>query len=338
MATVRLGFHLCVARADVMRDRRGWVVPVVVAMFSVAIGLVLGSGPLRTALIGSLGAEVDSLESQVADAELAAERADVENDYGLEWIDATGSQLLTGTLNGGSVAIVSVDSADADAVDGIANRVADAGATVAASVTVESLWTDPNQSAFRAALAPQLAPSVVGLDGTETVDEVFAQALAQALVPADRITETGSEGQDDDGGPAVDEGDRGQVLWTLLSDAGLVSGTRADDANAVVIVAGEPVANADESSLQATANLTLATVLTGYDVAMVAANGPDSDGDLVSRVLADTDVLAPRVSTVTWIQTPFSQVTVALALREQFDGWVGHYGPGQDRKAAPPLS
>jgi hypothetical protein len=318
-----------------MHDRRGWVVPVVVAMFAVAIGLVLGSGPLRTALIGSMGAQVDSLEDQVADAQLASAQAQGENDYGAQWLDATVPTQLAGTLQGGSIAVVSVDGANTDDIAGIENRLTQAGATVAASVTVESLWTDPNQSAFRAALAPQLAPSVSGLDGTETVDEVFAQALAQALVAQQVDPAADAVAQDGSGATAADA-DRSQVLWTLLEDSGLVSGTRNGDANAVVLVAGAGDAGEDEAGLEATANITLATVLAQQEIALVAANGPDADGDLVSTVLADTEVLAPRVSTVTWIQTPYSQVTVALALREQFDGWVGHYGPGEGREAAPP--
>lgn len=328
-----------------MRDRRGWVVPVVVAMFAMAIGLVLGSGPLRTALIGSLGAQVDSLEDQVAQAQLGEERANVTNDYGDEWVAATAPQLLGTTLAGHAVALVAVDSPDPDAVAGVAGSVTQAGATVAATVTVESLWTDPNQSAFRAALAPQLAPSIAGLNGTETVDEVFAQALAQALlpalVPADATATAPDAGAGGDGAPAPigpAEADRGSVLWTLLTDAGLVSGTRDGAADAIAMVAGAP-GDVEASSLEATANVTLAGVFATYDAAIVAANGPDAKGDLVASVLADTAVLAPRISTVTWIDTSYSQATVALALREQFDGWVGHYGPaaGADgREAAPP--
>ncbi|WP_430866925.1 copper transporter [Demequina aurantiaca] len=325
-----------------MRDRRGWIAPVAVGMFALAIGLVLGSGPLRTALIGSLGVQVDSLEDQVAEAELAADQANVTNDYGDEWVDATAPQLLGTTLAGRTVAFVSVDDADAEAVAGAQAHVVQAGGTVAASVTVESLWTDPNQSAFRAALAPQLASSISGLDGTETVDQVFSQALAQALLPgtADPAAESAGSGDEADANAAdpigPNEEDRGAVLWALLTDAELVSGTRTGPADAIVMVAGEAPSDAGESSLQVTANLTLIGVFAGYDAPIVAANGPDADDDLVASVLADAAVLAPRVSTVTWIDTTYSQVTVALALREQFDGWVGHYGPGEGREAAPP--
>lgn len=315
-----------------MRDRRGWVIPTVVGMFALAIGLVLGSGPLRTALIGSLGAQVESLEDQAAAAELAADRANVTNDYGDAWVDAIAPQLLGTTLAGHSIAVVAVDAPDAESVAGVEAAVVQAGGTVAASVVVEPLWTDPNQSAFRAALAPQLAPSVAGLDGSESVDEVFAQALAQALMP-DLVT---GEAEEDSAGIAPEDDDRGAVLWKLLSDAGLVSGTLDGAADGVAMIAGEAQSDADAQTLQATANTTLVGVLAQYDAAVVAANGPDAEGDFVATVLADAEVLATRVSTVTWIQTPYSQVTVALALREQFDGWVGHYGPGDDREAAPP--
>jgi len=323
--------------------------PTVVAMFALAIGLVLGSGPLRTALIGSLGTQVDSLEDQVATAELAADRANVTNKYGDEWVGATAPQLLGTSLAGHSVAVVSVDKPQTDAVSGVQSRVTQAGATMAASVTIEPLWTDPNQSAFRAALAPQLAPSVAGLDGTESIDEVFARALAQALFPTLVLDGGGNAGGGTTGGgtngdKSVDNGasaatkakERAGVLWTLLTDSGLVSGNLEGAADAVVMVAGEPPSDADKSSLQAIANTTLVGVFAQYNAAIVAASGPDADGDLVASVLADAAVLAPRVSTVTWVDTAYSQVTVALALREQFDGWVGHYGPGEGREAAPP--
>jgi hypothetical protein len=328
-----------------MRDRRGWVVPVVVAMFALAIGLVLGSGPLRTALIGSLGAQVDSLEGQVDEAELAAERANVENDYGQEWVDATAPMLLGEELSGRAVATIALDGADANATEGVARRIVDAGGSVAAAVTVAPLWTDPNQSAFRAALASQLAPSVIGLDGHEEVDEVFAQALAQSLMPTLVPQDgDGDDGEGDDGEAADSEeelgaaADRAGVLWTLLSDAGLVTGEREAAADSIVLIAGEPAEDDAVAESQVASQATIATVLTQYDAALVAANGPDAEGDLVSTIIADTDVLAPRISTVTWINTPYSQATVALALREQLDGWVGHYGPGEGREPAPPLN
>lgn len=323
-----------------MRDRRGWIVPVVVGMFAMAIGLVLGSGPLRTALIGSLGAQVASLEDQVADAERAADQANVSNDYGDEWVSAVSPQLLGDTLSGHSVALIAVDTPDADDVAAVGGHIETSGAVVASSVVVEPLWTDPNQSAFRAALAPQLAPSVVGLDGTESVDEVFAQALAQALIPESVPAAAAEPGDGADSeevvpiGPAED--DRGAVLWKLLSDAGLVSGSRDAAADAVVIIAGEAPGVDDESSVQRQANATLVEVFAQYDAPLVAANGVDAEGDLVSTVMADANGMAARVSTVTWIHTPYSQATVALALREQIDGWVGHYGPGEDTQPAPP--
>jgi len=350
LGVFRVGVGVGLARSVVRRDRRAWVIPTVVAMFALAIGLVLGSGPLRTALIGSLGTQVDSLEDQVATAELAADRANVTNEYGDEWVGATAPQLLGTALAGHSVALVSVDRPETDAVSGVQIRVTQAGATVAASVTIEPLWTDPNQSAFRAALAPQLAPSVAGLDGTESIDELFARALAQALFPTLVLDGGGNADGGTTGGDAtngdksVDNGasaatkakERAGVLWTLLTDSGLVSGNLEGAADAVVMVAGEPPSDADKSSLQATANTTLVGVFAQYNAAIVAASGPDADGDLVASVLADAAVLAPRVSTVTWVDTAYSQVTVALALREQFDGWVGHYGPGEGREAAPP--
>lgn len=318
-----------------MRDRRSWVVPVVVAMFAMALGLVLGSGPLRTALIGSLGTQVDSLEDQVDAAERSAEEADVTNDYGAAFIDVRATELLNGALDGHVVATVAVDAPHADDLAAIELRFQEAGATLGASIAIEPTWSDPNQSAFRAALAPQLATSVAGLDGTEGVDEVFAHALAQALMP-DRFpegvdSETGVTGPDGEVGA-----DRAEVLWTLLADAELVSGTRTEGADAVALVAGEAGTSDDSTHLQATSSTRLARVFAQYDVAIVAASGPDQDGDLASAVVKDVDDLGARVSTVTWVNTPYSQVSVALALQEQFAGWVGHYGPGEGRAAAPP--
>jgi len=318
-----------------MLDRRSWIVPVVVAMFAMAIGLVLGSGPLRTALIGSLGTQVESLEDQVDAAERSAEEANIANDYGAAYIDATAPGLLNGALDGHVVATVAVDAADTDDLGAIELRFQEAGAKLGASVAIEPTWSDPNQSAFRAALAPQLAISVAGLDGTESVDEVFAHALAQALMP-DRFpegvdSETGVTGPDGEVGA-----DRAEVLWTLLADAELVSGTRTEGADAVALVAGEAVTPEDATQLQATSSTTLAQVFAEYDVAIVAANGPEQDGDLASAIIKDPDDLGARISTVTWINTPYSQVSVALALQEQFAGWVGHYGPGEGRDAAPP--
>src|SRR5690554_1529606 len=136
-----------------MKDFRYHVVSLTAVFLALAIGVVLGSGPMHNALVGDMSGQIEALESQVTEAQAEADSARALTSTAQEFANESAPTLLAGTLTDVSVGTVSTADAVAGDVTGIRDRLVQAGATVAADVTIEPTWMDPDQTAFRASLA-----------------------------------------------------------------------------------------------------------------------------------------------------------------------------------------
>lgn len=301
-----------------MTSFRYHVVSLAAVFLALAVGVVLGSGPMRTALVGDLNDEVDRLEAEVAEGEVQVEQAQLSGVVGEQFAMEAEPLLLGGTLDGATVALVMVLGATTGQADEVRDALVVAGAEVVADVTLDEAWTDAGQAPFRAALADQLGGSVGGLVGDETTDEVLALALAQALLAGD------GEGE---------PGDGPQVLLDLLRQAELVDGAVTSPAESIVIVSGD-IGSADDA-LAAASGMVARTVgvLTGEATGAVVAGGPEAPGDLASAVR--NSPAAAGASTVVDAFTTYGRIAAALALAEQRDGGSGHYGAGEGRDLLP---
>ncbi|WNM26124.1 copper transporter [Demequina capsici] len=300
-----------------MTSFRYHVVSLAAVFLALAVGILLGSGPLRSALEQSLGEDVNTLQQQVDDAQAAVSDAQAQAVVGTDFANELRPALLDGRLAGVSIALVSVSAPADSEVEAVRQALVDAGATVTADVTIEAAWTDSSQNTFRAALAEQVAGQVTGVDSAATSsDRMLAHALAQALVPASDQASA-----------------QGGVLLDLLKQADLVSGTVTGSATAIVVVSG---AGSDNEDARAAASDSLANVvgvLSGYVQGTVEAQGATATGDLASALHNTPDTAA--ISTVVEADTVYGQIATSLALAEQVTGGSGHYGAGSDGTLLP---
>lgn len=315
-----------------MTDIRFHVVSLAAVFLALAAGIVLGSGPLRTALVGELSDEVTSLEAQVAEteAQVALERDNAA--LGEQFVDEAATAIIGDALGGVNVALVVVAGAEPDAVEAQRQRIVDAGGTVTGVVTVDESWTDPDQSAFRSALAGQIADNVEDALGLAP-DRLLAHALAQALV--DRAQ--GGDDVDATVASAESDASHAAVLLDLLREAELVSGTVSGASDAIVVVAGNGDDDGDARALQSTTLAHMAGVFADYDAAVVVAAGDDGDGSL-ARSIRDSADTSPYVSTVSSGTTYYGRLSVVLAVAEQVHGGQGHYGPQDDLALVPDVA
>lgn len=191
-------------------------------MFALALGVLIGSGPLRAAFGGS-SAQTQELAQARADAKSAAREAAQGHDFA----DAAGPVAVNGRLQGHIVALVrTADATDHD-VAAASARLADAGATVGATVALTDEWTADGRGPFRDALAQQITSALPNPQSGATSSQVLATALAQSLAP------TIAAGDDLVGAAAKERAD---TLWTLLTDAKLVTGERTGDSDLFLLV------------------------------------------------------------------------------------------------------
>lgn len=204
--------------------RRSRVLVAALAVFALAIGILIGSGPLR-ALIGAGSGSGDELAKARAEATAAKSEAS----QGRDFADAAGPSAVSGLLEGHTVALVRTpDASDADLATATA-RLVDAGAQIGAKVALTKDWTADDRGPFREALAEQIVDGLSGVPENASTDAVLSLALAQSLAPTMAAGENSSDAAD----AAAD------TLWTLLSDAKLVTGDRTADSDLFVLVTKE---------------------------------------------------------------------------------------------------
>jgi len=307
-----------------MIDFRYHVVSLAAALMALAIGIVLGSGPLRTALVSSLTDETDQLRQQLATSkdETAAEQ--LQGAVGQAFVDQAAPVLLGDSLKGRTIAIIRVFSPDEVDVTGMRDRLVEAGATVTGNLTIEPAWLDDNQASFRAAFAAQVADTVVGVDATVAPDKVLAHALAQALVPTES---SASAGPNDIADPTTAT-DRATLLLNLLKGADFVTGTITGAVDGVLIIAGPGPVGDDLHAAQSETMAELAGILDAYDKGTVIASAAAMPVDIPTAIRSSS-FLHANVTTVTDSMNYFGRFTVALAMAKELAGGASSYGYGE---------
>ena len=319
-----------------MKDFRYHVVSLVAVFLALAVGVVLGSGPMRDAFVGGLTEQIDQLETDLTAAEDDVAAAQAQTTTGRQFADESAPGLLAGTLLGTSVGTVQAMEPDSEDAAGVRDRIVQAGATVNAELTIEPLWTDASQTAFRSSLASTIAPNVLGVDETTSPSTVLAHALAQALMPG--VYPPGSDESDlaaTDFPDPESAGERSALLMDLLTEAGLVSGVSTDAVQAVAFIAGTGSDDETERAETSGAIAAVAAIMAQYTPGVAVASGVDATGDVPTAVLNSPEGAA-TVATVVEGTGFYGQISVPLALADAASGAVGHFGPGEGRTLVPP--
>ena len=322
-----------------MIDFRYHLVSLISVFLALAVGIVLGAGPLKETIGDTLTGQVSQLREEKdalrADLDLAEQRLAESTSY----LEAVSGTLLDGALAERRIGLVLLDEVPASALEAIEEALARAGASVPTTVRLTERWTSPEDQVFRSALAARLAEYLEPpVEQSAGVHEVLAAALAQAIAGKDPARPTARSAN-------------AQILGDLLTaEDGLVEAELEDDGpvDAVVVLswpepAPEPaadgeapaeVASPDEAVLRAQAAVVLAAQQRS-EGAILAAGEYREEG-LVALVRGDEE-LAERLSTVTGADEVAGRLDLVLGLGARIGLQVGHYGfdAGATAPAAP---
>jgi hypothetical protein len=313
-------------------DFRYHLVSIASIFMALAVGIVLGAGPLKEDIGNTLTSEVTKLREDKtalrAELDQSAKQAKARDDF-----TAAGNRaLLADRLEGITVTLVALPGSDANLVRATGATLTSAGANIGSTVTLLDAWTDPDKQAFRATLAEQLAPAV-GLSGEGGGGELIDQVLARAL-----LTRAEEGGDPSDGAAEADAAIEGLRTGELVSFAS----RDPVPAQAAVVVAG-PLGGDDAGERSATA-ASLSALAAAFDrvggTVVVSASstrggGAEADASLVEALRKDESA-AKSVSTVDNAELPMGQASVVFALLEQLSGKAGQYGLGENATAAFP--
>ncbi|MEU4365042.1 copper transporter [Promicromonospora sp. NPDC023987] len=314
-----------------MIDFRYHLVSLISVFLALAVGIILGAGPLQGAIGETLTEQVDALRAERTDLRTELDATQTALDGDERFIEAAGTQLVTGSLEGTRVAVVQLGEVSQDVHDGVLNQIDTAGATVVSKSVLTEAWTDAAEESSRETLAGGLRANL-GEAAPEQDDPsaVLGAALALAL--------TGSDGGTDRSSQATD-------LEVQLERFGLVEpgDEQSQAAEAVVLLvgpAGQPQETADGATEEPEPGaedvwLSVARAVQGVSGAAVLAGPTTEPGDVVQAVRDDEEIAA-EVSTVSGIDRLVGRINVPLAVAARLGGVVGQYGLEDDATAVLP--
>jgi hypothetical protein len=315
-----------------MIDFRYHIVSIVSIFLALAVGIVLGAGPLQGQLGTTLTKQVSNLRQEASD--LQQQKVDLTQrvtDMNA-FVRSLSPQLVNATLSGHSVAVVRLPGSSDAMASAVDQELQQAGAQVNGTVKVTTAWTDPAKKAFRDNLAKSLAPLAQTQEPTgATQDQDLASVLARGLVVSD---DTAADRTDSAATTALQG----------LKTAGLIdfSGNGPKTSTLAVVLAGPPTSG-EAGKLQeaeAASYAVLARALDAQSQGTVAASDPTAtQGGGTLQALRSDKQASQAVSTVDDADQPMGVVTLILALREQLTGAAGQYGIGEGAlKIAPTAS
>jgi len=311
-------------------DFRYHLVSIVSIFLALAVGIVLGAGPLKEDIGNRLTQQTSALraeKSQLRTELDAQKRGTAARDA---FAAAVAPAIVKGQLTGKIVALVVAPGADADLVKNTTASLVTAGAKVGSTITLTDAWADPAKRTFRNTLANQLAALVKAPLAANSPDQLAATVLARAIL--------GGTNQSTE---RVDPSASAALAGLLAGDLIKVSPDQIVPSSGVVFLGG-PVKGSTQPDTDARLG-TYVQLVRSLDAAgsgvVVATVSNTTDAtlsaSLVAAVRKDSEA-AKVASTVDNADLPMGGTTLVLSLAEQYSGGLGQYGLAADAKAIAP--
>lgn len=181
-----------------MVDFRYHLVSLIAVFMALAVGVVLGAGPLQNSIGSALNDQVESLRVSRDEAREDADEADQRSEAYQQGLVSLAPDMIEGTLDGQSVVIVTLPNTSEEAIEIHRTNLAAAGADVTGTLQLTETFFSPGSSSYRTALAGQLdsyvdqGDSPLGTLGrglelivTTDIDDGSAATLAQLYQASD---------------------------------------------------------------------------------------------------------------------------------------------------------
>ncbi|WKN46716.1 copper transporter [Nocardioides sp. Arc9.136] len=291
---------------------RHHVVSLVAVFLALAVGVVLGGGPLS-----ELGRDDD----QQAPARTVTQQARLAAGYGDTFAESAAERLYDGGLADRPVALLAMPGADDTTVAGLTEQVELAGGSVTGRYDVQPALVAASEKALVDTLGSQLAADL----GTGVVDAEASTYARMGQLVGVALATTGDEGS-----PATDEA---ETVRQSLAAAELVVSPEGEVSRAPVVLAVLGDTAATEGELAVLDGLLGGIAETSAGVVTVG----DTDSARTGGVLAALrrEPVADVVTTVDGVESALGQVTAVLAVLRRLSGEGGAFGASGADGAVP---
>ena len=307
-----------------MIDFRYHLVSLISVFLALAVGVVLGAGPLQNSLGTALNDQVTALREDRNATQTKLEQTETAVNERDSYITQAAASLLPGSLASKNVAMVLLPDAKAEDADAIAAQLKNAGATVTGRVSLTSTWVDLSRENYRSTFSGQVQGHL-GSTNSKDANGILGEALAKALTAND---------------------DSSRVLMDMLSVTVDKSGTpfiSVDStptaaAEMIVVVGPRPQASSGKGATVAAspgeAPKAWAKALEGTAgrAPTVGVGSADGDGGVVGIIRSEK----AKVTTIDSVGQIAASVSTPLALASTRAGTTGHYGFDKGAEAVMP--
>ena len=315
-----------------MIDFRYHLVSIVSIFLALAVGIVLGAGPLKGEIGNTLSKEVAGLRQDKADLNAQLSQANAGVEARDAYIGETNPQVLAGVLRDRRVALVVLPGSDAAVSESTSASLRQAGASVVSTTSVSDAWVSTDESAASARdAAVTQAATRAGIDVSDPGSVSPRDVLLAGLLTSPTR----------DAADAVAASTARAGLEVLSSAELLEIDTEGFELADLVVVIGGTTTQGDLEARRTAAGrwVDLTIALDDRSAGTLVAGESTTAGDGVSMVDAvRNDATATRgVSTVDNAGGALGQASVVHGLAEQAAGDVGQYGlaKGADAPYAP---
>lgn len=269
-----------------MMNFRYHLVSLVAVFLALAIGVVLGAGPLQTRISSAVDGVTESTDVDGAALDAERARADAEG----KGVEALAGDILGTSLEGMNVVTVVLPGADPADVTGVRTLATNAGAKLVGQVTLTDNWDSESMKEYRRTLATSLEAHLSrDLPEDATPEAVIAYGLVDVL------TTTGAEAD---------------LLAEILGDERTPLFTRDEDpkggADAIVAIGARDTKDLDGSAASTDPAVRIRSVASWAGLVTALSAAPKG-GVLLGDARADSSLLS-RVRTLGVAGTSADQV------------------------------
>lgn len=303
-----------------MLSLRYHLISLVAVFLALAVGVVLGGGPLSE--VGGRS-EQDLKDAEARNSALEARLAtgDKSSAFQDEFAGEVGGPALSGGLDNRSVVLVTLPGVNDTVVRGLTAQVKQAGGTVAGHYSFQPAMVDPAEKSLVDTLGSQLrtqhSDTKIPADAPtyDRMGRLIGRAIGTGYTTDQELDESAT---------SIVESLKGAELMTVQAESSVRSPL-------AIVVLGDQQPEEGADALVSGLLSGMAEPLHGM---VVAGSTASADGGLLDGVRADGEVDA-AASTVDSVQTGAGRVTTVLALIDAADGKLGSYGASGADGAAP---
>lgn len=160
-----------------MIDFRYHLVSLVSVFLALALGIVLGAGPLQNSIGTFLQDQVSELRVSRDKARADLNQMKQERDGANAALEVAGKQLISGTLAGRHIGLILLPGVESADVEAVRSRIEQAGGSIASQIQLQDGFASTDNASYRSVLASQMAEHIAGVDAGSDPITVLATAL-----------------------------------------------------------------------------------------------------------------------------------------------------------------